>query len=110
MIQEYRGYTIDGRKDFRIEEVDEGYTLFQFDPELFRITAQQAYEFMKSLPDSLCTVVTIDVSEAPMGVITMRIHSGVVHYYASELIKDRIIMFIFDCRIKNGDTANTQDA
>lgn len=30
----------------------------------------------------------------------MRIHSGVVHYYASALIKDSIIMIIFDCRIK----------
>ncbi len=106
MIQEYRGFIIDGRKDFKIKEIDERYTLFQFDPAFFPITEEQAQAFQDSLPSNIRAVVTIDTSEAPMGIITMRIHSGIVHYYASELIKDRITVFIFDCRIQNTDTAN----
>lgn len=106
MIQEYRGYIIDGRKDFKIEEIDENYTLFEFDPELFIITAQQTKAFKDSLPPSVGAAATIDVSEAPLGIITMRIHSETAHYYAAELIKERIIMFVFDCRIDHASTTN----
>ena len=106
MIQEYRGYIIDGRKDFKIEEINERYTLFEFDPAFFTITEEQANEFQESLPCNIRAVVTVDVSEAPMGIITLRIRSGIVHYYAAELIKDRITMFIFDHRDKNADTTD----
>lgn len=103
MVTEYNGYTIEGRDDFKIQEVSESMTLFLFNPRLFKIDEKDARKFEATLPHETNEAITLGLSELPKGVITLIINPTVAHLLTSELVKDSVIKFIFDHRIENDD-------
>lgn len=99
MVTEYKGYTIEGRDDFSIQEVSESLTLFLFNPKVFKVDEKQADNLEAELLRETNEAITLGLSELPKGVITLIINPTIARYYTSEFVKDSITKFIFDCRV-----------
>ena len=99
MLTEYKGYVIENRDDFKIQEIGESLILFLFDPSIFEIDEQKMREFEASLSCETNAAFTLLASEMSKGIISLVINPTVEHYYTNEHIKDAITRFIFDHHI-----------
>ncbi len=102
-MKEYKGFMIEGRDDFTIQEVGENMTLFFFNPEYFEVEQDETKEFAKTLQCETNAAVTLNLSELYWGVITLVINPTILHYHTSEMIKESITRFLFDHRVVDDD-------
>ena len=98
MVVEYKGYKIEGRDDFEIQEVSDSLMLFMFNPKYFDITKEQLEDFERKVLRETNAAFTLVTTELIRGIITLIINPTVAHYYTKELVIDAIITFIFDHR------------
>ena len=98
MITEYKGYIIEGRDDFKIQEVSDSLILFMFNPKYFEITKEELESFVRATLRETNAAFTLTTSELLRGIISLIINPTTAHYYTKELVVDAITKFIFDHR------------
>ena len=103
MMKEYKGYLLEGRDDFVIEEVSKSMTLFLFNPEYFEVEEDDAKELRRLLQIETNAAVSMILSEIYRGVIILVINPTILHYHTSDMIKDAITTFLFDHRTHDDD-------
>ena len=99
MLTEYRGYVIDGRDDFKIQEVSDSLTLFMFNPKYFKIDKERLEAFENEMLRETNGSFTLITTELVRGIITLIINPTVAHFYTKERVIDAFTSFIFDHRI-----------
>ena len=103
MLTEYRGYVIDGRDDFKIQEVGDSLTLFMFNPKYFEVGKERLVAFENAMLRETNGSFTLITTELIRGIIVLIINPTVAHLYTKERIIDAFTKFIFDCRIVDDD-------
>ena len=100
MIKEYKEYKLEGRSDFRVEEVSENLTIFLFNQKYFRVCKREMEGFVSLLQESTNGAVVADFTKYHHGVLTMLLNPTLTHF-TSDSMKNAIIKFFFDHRIKD---------
>ena len=103
MLTEYRGYVIDGRDDFKIQEVGDNLTLFMFNPKYFEVDGERLEAFENAMLRETNGSFTLITTELIRGIITLIINPTVAHLYTKERVVDAFTKFIFDCRIDDDE-------
>ena len=103
MLTEYKGYVIDGRDEFKIQEVGDNLTLFMFNPKYFEVDEERLEVFENAMLRETNGSFTLVTTELIRGIIALIINPTVAHLYAKEWIIDALTKFIFDCRIDDDD-------